>query len=400
MLEENKGNLILKYKESDRMKKLLWCLVLLCLCGCGNKNAEEPTEEVQRIEVSIETIDFERLSRQEIQISWTDEYELPTCTYVVKRKSFDAEWIEVARVEKEADKETFSIVDELEEAYPQQYEYRIDVEFTSETEANTGDIVYEVKEGKSILASNVMICIDPGHYDIAREAAEADEYHYVEGNFVLEIALELQRELKKVYGIDSYMTRDSGNITIDGYSDEELDSAHISLRGEYAVKEDSNLYISIHTNSNKEDANGYETFFQPLEINKPMLILNATACEDVYAMNVANAIGVNLAQVNFEQGLATHADFDEKAPHEIGEWTQEYNDGLDKVGTLVKRTGKKGDYYGILRGAANVDIPGMIIEHGYHSVQEVRKAAIEGNLSKEWAKADAKGIAQGFGFEK
>lgn len=39
----------------------------------------------------------------------------------------------------------------------------------------------------------------------------------------------------------------------------------------------------------------------------------------------------------------------------------------------------------------------MIIEHGFHTVEEVRKLAMEGNLAKQWAKADAEGIAKGFG---
>ena len=40
----------------------------------------------------------------------------------------------------------------------------------------------------------------------------------------------------------------------------------------------------------------------------------------------------------------------------------------------------------------------MIIEHGYHSVAEVREAATVGDLKEVWANADAVGIAYGFGF--
>ena len=40
----------------------------------------------------------------------------------------------------------------------------------------------------------------------------------------------------------------------------------------------------------------------------------------------------------------------------------------------------------------------MIIEHGYHTVEQVRNAAMNGELKGKWADADAKGIAAGFGF--
>ena len=116
-------------------------------------------------------------------------------------------------------------------------------------------------------------------------------------------------------------------------------------------------------------------------------------------MKAANATGAKLANVNFELGFAETDMFSEVSATRIGEWTQKYNDGLGGIGTVVIRTGKKNpDYYGVLRGATNVGIPGMIIEHGYHSVAEVREAATVGDLKEVWANADAEGIAFGFGF--
>ena len=40
----------------------------------------------------------------------------------------------------------------------------------------------------------------------------------------------------------------------------------------------------------------------------------------------------------------------------------------------------------------------MIVEHGFHSVPEVRKKAMQSDLINKWADADAKAIAAGFGF--
>ena len=75
-----------------------------------------------------------------------------------------------------------------------------------------------------------------------------------------------------------------------------------------------------------------------------------------------------------------------------------YNDATNVEGTVCRRMGQSGDYYGVLRGAANVGVPGMIIEHGFHTVPEMRGTAKTGELAKAWARADAEGIAEGFGF--
>lgn len=351
--------------------------------------------------IKIESIETSRISRQEIGIAWLASYDDVAETYVIKRRNVEngqgvGEWNVIATVpsDKTLANGSWQYIDTLESDEPQQYEYRIDMEI-SDTEN------YMTEEGKTVFGSNIKICIDPGHFDIAKEVAEADEYHYVEGNFVLELALELQDVLKEKFGIDSCLTRDSGAITLGGYTDDELDSAHISLRGEYAAEEDCDLFVSLHTNSNEEDANGYPTFFQPVEINKPIIIVNTVALTSETAMKIANATGAKLASVNFELGLAKTDMFNEVTVERIGEWTQKYNDGLGGTGTVVVRTGKKNpDYYGVLRGATNVGVPGMIIEHGYHSVAEVREAATIGDLKEAWANADAVGIAYGFGFTK
>ena len=42
----------------------------------------------------------------------------------------------------------------------------------------------------------------------------------------------------------------------------------------------------------------------------------------------------------------------------------------------------------------------MIIEHGYHTVAEVRDAAQNGDLKIVWADAAAQGIAVGLSFQE
>ena len=347
--------------------------------------------------VRIDSVAAERISRKEIGISWKKEENPAIDAYVIKRREVKSgqgvgswEVIENISGDNEPENEKMYYIDRLESDTPQQYEYRIDVEI-HDSQKNVSE------EGKAVLGSNVKVCIDPGHYDVSKEVAQVDEYHYIEGNVVLEIALELRDILKEQYGIDSSMTRTGDTITLGGYTDEELDNKQISLRGAYAAEEDCDLFVSLHTNSNGENANGEPTFFQPLEVNKPMIILNQRACAEEPVVAAANTIGKNLAEVSYELGLSISDAFAQRSFGEIPEWTQELNDGFG-IGTVVCRTGKNGDYYGVLRGAASVDIPGMIIEHGHHSVQEVRRAAAAGKLARKWAEGDAAGIAAGFGF--
>lgn len=390
----------------------LYVVGILCVLGIGGfflfaredrMNNSSVDTEVETVEVAIDFLSFQRKSKTEIELSWLDEYDLLVDTYILKKRTMQkglatGEWQIVDTIKSDgiSDGKEWIVVDVLDDVAVQQFEYRVDVELaiTKEIEHQ-----YEAVEGTPILASNVKVCIDPGHFYKPGEVTEVDEYAYVEGNFMLEVALGLKERIKKQYGIDVCLTRDSDVIELDGYRDEELDSAHISLRGEYAAIEDCDLFVSLHSNSNKEDANGCETFYQPKAINKSIIIVNTYGLEVEYAIKAANAIGTKLSSVNFELGLADTDAFCEVTKESIGEWTQDYNDGLGEVGTVVIRTGKKTpDYYGVLRGATNVEVPGIIIEHGYHSVAEVRQAAANGDLKEVWANADACGIAYGFGF--
>ena len=116
-------------------------------------------------------------------------------------------------------------------------------------------------------------------------------------------------------------------------------------------------------------------------------------------IRLANRIGSGLAKASAELGIAAEDTFQEVADAgEIREWTDAYNDATNVEGTVCRRMGQSGDYYGVLRGAANVGVPGMIIEHGFHTVPEMRGTAKTGELAKVWARADAEGIAEGFGF--
>ena len=250
-------------------------------------------------------------------------------------------------------------------------------------------------------AGEFLLCIDPGHYGGANPVTGGSSYGYAEGDVTLKLAFALQRILWESYGIDSYLTRETEHITIDGLSDKVLDTSKIALRGACASLYQSDLFISLHTNANANNANGYPTFEQPASINKPMIIVNEYALSSEQALRCARYIGEELASV-YERHDLPGSVFLEETGEKPAEWTGKYNDGLNRPGMVVWRMGtpKEGsdDYYGVLRGSANEGISGMIIEHGFHSVPEIRRLAMEENLIEEWALADAAGIARGLGL--
>lgn len=353
----------------------------------------EEEAELEQTKICVEELSVSRLSRQELELRWPDTWNSQVEIYEIERRTPGQEdWRQVGTLSPEegAKGGELSWIDRLTEDSIQQYEYRVNAVAADPKQ-------YEGVEGTTVLASNLLVCLDPGHYS-GKNAVE-NGTPYAEGDFTLRLAKALARQLEQEYGVTCALTRDTGSISIGGYTDGDLDSGHISLRGEAAKGAD--LFVSLHTNANLEGANGCETQEQPVSINKPILILNEPACEDSRTIQTANAIGSALAKASYELGLATQETFRTvSGSGEIREWTDAYNDQTDVEGTVCKREGQNGDYYGVLRGAANVGVPGMIIEHGFHTVPQVRQMAAGEALEQAWAAADARGIAEGFGLKK
>lgn len=354
----------------------------------GTETAEPQTKEA----LTAPQVAAQRISRQQIQISWADDGKGQVKEYIVKKRpALDGagvgEWSTVAAVPSQGSSETLQVVDQLEDPAIRLFEYAV--------ELVPADISLAHQTSDGVLASNLLVCIDPGHY----AGANAMEGGYTEGDATLRIGLRLREILKSDYGIDSCMTREGGSITLEGHTDGELDQNFLRLRGAYAGVTGSDLFLSLHTNANEDNANGYETCSQPISINKPILLANTLACSSRAAIAVGNAIGANLAQASYRAGTATQSGFQAVRAGNLSQWTDAYNDSPDLPGTMFARQmGDGRDYYGVLRGAAEVGVPGIIIEHGMHTVPEVRQIAVTGDLLERWASADAYGIAFGFGF--
>ena len=198
-------------------------------------------------EIHIAGLKAQRLSADQIVIEWSDDQDGLISSYIVQKydnRNDNREhlWINVGEVSTgdHSRGNPYTFTDKLESSEPQQYVYRVLPQFRDES-------VYVAADEPGVLCSNIKICIDPGHYAGKNEAGDG----YAEGDFTLNLALELKNLLEAEYGITVCMTRDSGSISIGGYKDAALDNGHISLRGTYAAEEGCDLFVSVHTNANE-----------------------------------------------------------------------------------------------------------------------------------------------------
>ncbi len=263
----------------------------------------------------------------------------------------------------------------------------------SVSEDADSDTLPSFTEAELELLSEKSVCLDPGHFAGRNTLTLDDGTTYCEGDVTLEIGLAL-RDILEEYGVTVTMTRETGSITLGGYTDASLDGGHISLRGEAAAGCD--LFVSLHTNANLDNANGYPTCEQPVEINKPIVIMNVLGAKSVTALTAGSVIGENLVFLYQKIGLGAEQAFETaEVGDDIPAWSDAYNDSLESAGAIVMRTEGGSDYYGVLSGSARVGVPGMIVEHGFHTVREFREQIYDGDLIGELAEADAAGILAG-----
>lgn len=348
-------------------------------------------------------------SSRSIQICWGSSKDSSVKSYFVMRRNTKnntgkGKWKTIACIESDGIKggPAYAYSDSLDSSAPQQYEYKICT--LSKNEAvDTRNKEYEEKTNAyTVLGTNVKVCIDPGHYGSGNNnydyKGEDGQYPYSEAKYTLKIGTALKKELKQAYGIDSYMTRTGSSIslTYNGktYKNENLDKINISVRGQIAKAQQCDFFISLHTNSTSRITDPWN---QPDELNKVYVFVNQKAHNTSRGMKIANTIGTELTAYNTKAGIQS-SDFITKKKNHAAAFSTRENDSYNTPGTVIHRTGSRGDdYYGVLRGANTVGVPGILVEHAFHATQIMRKQADEScNLYEEWAACDAYGLASGF----
>ena len=207
---------------------------------------------------------------------------------------------------------------------------------------------------QSTKSKNVIIVLDPGHGGKDSGATRGSVY---EKTINFKVASYCKAELEKYYGVTVYMTR-TGDT-----------NPSLEERARFAASKNANILVSIHQNSGSSSSRGAEVYY-PNRNYKPAIGDSGKA--------VANSIQKELVSL-----------------------------GLNNRGTKIRNTangstyadGSYSDYYGIIRNAKKLGIPGIIVEHAFLSnTQDYNNFLNSDSKLKKLGVADATGIAKAFGL--
>lgn len=184
------------------------------------------------------------------------------------------------------------------------------------------------------------VCLDAGHFGYYNRSPFNSKYWESQRMWLLQEYLADELEAK---GIDVIKTR----------TNQAADLA-LTARGKKAAGCD--VLVSLHSNASSRPSVDYVVAFVPLNGT-------GTALGQKLADCVADVMGTT-----------------------------------QKARTATKR-GNHGDYYGVIRGAVSVGVPGIILEHSFHTNPEVTAWLMSDANLKKLAKAEAECIAAHLGVK-
>ena len=189
------------------------------------------------------------------------------------------------------------------------------------------------------------ICIDAGHYGLYNPGAIKS---YYESQRMWKLHLLLKKALEE-YGIEVITTRANQRTDLDLYE-----------RGRKAKGCDA--FISLHSNAASAESVDYVVCMHQIDDNCGKMDETSEKLAKKLANCVAGVMGA-------------------------------------KAQTWDKK-GNRGDYYGVLRGAHAVKVPGVIIEHGFHTNAAQCDWLMKDENLQKLVDAEAAAIAEFFGVEK
>ena len=190
--------------------------------------------------------------------------------------------------------------------------------------------------------NNVKICLDAGHAGKENQSPVVPDFY--ESDFNWKLHMKLKKALEE-YGIQVITTRKSQNDVLGTKS-----------RGKLA--QGCSLLLSIHANAAQRQTADY-----------PLAIVPVNGSGDQLGKKLADCV-------------RNVMDTDEPADM----WS--------------KKTDSGNDWYGVINGAAQVGVPGIILEHSFYTNKRMALwMLVDENLDK-LAKAEAEVIAEHFGVKK
>ena len=192
--------------------------------------------------------------------------------------------------------------------------------------------------------AKIKICLDAGHYGKYNRSPANGAYYESDMNWKLHLLL---KKYLEEYGIEVILTR----------SKQENDLGLVA-RGQKA--KGCNLFLSIHSNAIGDYVDEY--------IDKPVVFVPL----DGTGTDVGRLLAKTIAEVM----------------------------GTTQAGEVHMKRGNYGDYYGVIRGAVSVGVPGIILEHSFHTNTRSTEWLLEDDNLDKMAKAEAKVFAEYFDLTK
>ena len=214
------------------------------------------------------------------------------------------------------------------------------------------------------------------------QTGAAGSYRYSEGTQMLKLGHYLKDALVQNKYSAVKITRQL-DLTRDVFSDGVLNEAHDDLgkclrtRGIYAKGTD--YFISLHTNA-------VYSWYEPNNWGV-IAFPNLTCQGDKNALKLAADLGETAAKTITPNGLSiqNRIRFDRtlKPSTNCGVMNLRY---------------KGAAYYAVTRAADSVGVPGILLEHSFHTNPAVRSWMLSDSNLKKLAKAEAKAILTHYGF--
>ena len=217
------------------------------------------------------------------------------------------------------------------------------------------------KEGAGETMKQVKIMLDAGHDGEYNQSPAVPAYY--ESDFTFKFVEMLKADLE-AYGFVVGTTRKN-----------QAEKLELKARGMAAKGYD--LFISIHSNATGE-AGVNEAVDHPVAIT--MVDDDKTTIDEV-----SETVGKKLAQVVAEVMQTKQA---------AKTYTKKSSNDRDGNGI------KDDEWYGVLNGAKQADVPGIILEHSFHTNTRATTWLLNEDNLKTMAKAEAAALAEHYGLKQ
>ena len=203
-------------------------------------------------------------------------------------------------------------------------------------------------------AEDIRILVDAGHYGERNQSTVIPEYY--ESIRMWDLHLLLVDALRAI------------GFIVDTTRDEQSEDLAVTERGRMAKNYD--LVISLHSNASKDEDKDRVAIYYQVQTGEEFEVASKALAEFIAPI------------LNEVMGCS-------------GDWkTEARKSDYDR-----DKDGYRDNYYGFLRGAADVKCIAILIEHSYHTNERATRWLLDDNNLKALAEVEAEGIAEFLGVE-